>query len=106
MLDQGPFVFLNACQVGTDERVLGDYGGFASTLLRIGATGVAHGDVGAADGGVGAASGGSGGNGTGCSVGSGVACGAGPTSSALTSPPQSGRADTRTGERTRSLPPQ
>jgi hypothetical protein len=39
-LDQGPFVFLNACQVGTDERVLGDYGGFASTLLRIGATGV------------------------------------------------------------------
>ena len=36
----GPFVFLNACQVGTDERVLGDYGGFASTLLRIGAAGV------------------------------------------------------------------
>lgn len=39
-LDRGPFVFLNACQVGTDERVLGDYGGFASTLLRIGATAV------------------------------------------------------------------
>ncbi len=39
-LDHGPFVFLNACQVGSDERVLGDYGGFASTLLRIGATGV------------------------------------------------------------------
>ena len=39
-LDHGPFVFLNACQVGTDERVLGDYGGFASTLLRIGAVGV------------------------------------------------------------------
>ena len=39
-LDSGPFVFLNACQVGTDERVLGDYGGFASTLLRIGAAGV------------------------------------------------------------------
>lgn len=39
-LAQGPFVFLNACQVGTDERVLGDYGGFASTLLRIGAAGV------------------------------------------------------------------
>lgn len=39
-LESGPFVFLNACQVGTDERVLGDYGGFASTLLRIGAAGV------------------------------------------------------------------
>lgn len=39
-LDHGPFVFLNACQVGADERVLGDYGGFASTLLRIGAVGV------------------------------------------------------------------
>ena len=39
-LDHGPFVFLNACQVGADQRVLGDYGGFASTLLRIGATGV------------------------------------------------------------------
>lgn len=39
-LDAGPFVFLNACQVGSDKRVLGDYGGFASTLLRIGASGV------------------------------------------------------------------
>ena len=39
-LDGGPFVFLNACQVASDKRVLGDYGGFASTLLRIGATGV------------------------------------------------------------------
>jgi CHAT domain-containing protein len=39
-LDHGPLVFLNACQVGTDERVLGDYAGFASTLLRIGATAV------------------------------------------------------------------
>ena len=39
-LESGPFVFLNACQVGADERVLGDYGGFASTLLRIGAAGV------------------------------------------------------------------
>ncbi|MBD8870186.1 CHAT domain-containing protein [Nocardioides donggukensis] len=39
-LEHGPFVFLNACQVGSDERVLGDYGGFASTLLRIGATAV------------------------------------------------------------------
>jgi len=39
-LTSGPFVFLNACQVGSDERVLGDYGGLASTLLRIGAAGV------------------------------------------------------------------
>jgi hypothetical protein len=39
-LDHGPLVFLNACQVGSDERVLGDYAGFASTLLRIGATAV------------------------------------------------------------------
>ena len=39
-LDHGPLVFLNACQVGTDERVLGDYAGFASTLLRIGAAAV------------------------------------------------------------------
>lgn len=36
-LAAGPFVFLNACQVGSDQRVLGSYGGFASTLLRIGA---------------------------------------------------------------------
>ncbi len=39
-LDGGPFVFLNACQVGSDKRVLADNGGFASTLLQIGATGV------------------------------------------------------------------
>ena len=39
-LDSGPFVFLNACQVASDKQVLGDYGGFASTLLRIGASGV------------------------------------------------------------------
>jgi CHAT domain-containing protein len=39
-LDGGPFVFLNACQVAADKRVLADYAGFASTLLRIGATGV------------------------------------------------------------------
>ncbi|HEU4998836.1 MAG TPA: CHAT domain-containing protein [Lapillicoccus sp.] len=39
-LDGAPFVFLNACQVAADKRVLADYGGFASTLLRIGATGV------------------------------------------------------------------
>ena len=36
-LDAGPLVFLNACQVGADKRVLGSYGGFATTLLRIGA---------------------------------------------------------------------
>lgn len=39
-LAAGPFVFLNACQVGADKRVLGDYGGLASTLLRIGAAAV------------------------------------------------------------------
>jgi hypothetical protein len=39
-LPHGPFVFLNACQVGSDESVLGDYAGFASTLMRIGAAGV------------------------------------------------------------------
>lgn len=36
-LGSGPLVFLNACQVGADKRVLGSYGGFATTLLRIGA---------------------------------------------------------------------
>ncbi|HSF97370.1 MAG TPA: CHAT domain-containing protein [Ornithinibacter sp.] len=36
-LGAGPLVFLNACQVGADKRVLGSYGGFATTLLRIGA---------------------------------------------------------------------
>jgi CHAT domain-containing protein len=36
-LAHGPLVFLNACQVGADEVVLGSYGGFATTLLRIGA---------------------------------------------------------------------
>lgn len=36
-LDRGPFVFLNACQVGANKEVLGSYGGFAATLLRIGA---------------------------------------------------------------------
>ena len=39
-LDHAPLVFLNVCQVGSDERVLGDYAGFASTLLRIGAAAV------------------------------------------------------------------
>ena len=39
-LAAGPLVFLNACQVGADKRVLGSYGGFATTLLRIGASAV------------------------------------------------------------------
>jgi hypothetical protein len=39
-LRAGPLVFLNACQVGADKRVLGSYGGFATTLLRIGASAV------------------------------------------------------------------
>ena len=39
-LAHAPLVFLNVCQVGSDERVLGDYAGFASTLLRIGAAAV------------------------------------------------------------------
>jgi hypothetical protein len=39
-LDRAPFVFLNACQVGADKKVLGAYSGFASTLLRIGASSV------------------------------------------------------------------
>ena len=39
-LGAGPLVFLNACQVGSDKRVLGSYGGFATTLLRIGASAV------------------------------------------------------------------
>jgi hypothetical protein len=39
-LPHAPFVFLNACQVAADETVLGDYAGFASTLLRIGAAAV------------------------------------------------------------------
>lgn len=36
-LNRGPLVFLNACQVGSDNIVLGSYGGFASVLLRAGA---------------------------------------------------------------------
>jgi hypothetical protein len=39
-LPDAPFVFLNCCQVGADKQVLGSYGGFASTLLEIGAVGV------------------------------------------------------------------
>jgi hypothetical protein len=34
------FVFLNACQVGTGDRVLGDYAGMAAAFLYAGAAGV------------------------------------------------------------------
>ena len=39
-LPTAPFVFLNACQLGAGETILGDYAGMASAFLRIGATGV------------------------------------------------------------------
>lgn len=35
-----PFVFLNACQVGAGEEVLGDYAGMAAAFLYAGASGV------------------------------------------------------------------
>jgi CHAT domain-containing protein len=35
-----PFVFLNACQVGTGQEILGDYGGMAMAFIRAGACGV------------------------------------------------------------------
>lgn len=35
-----PFVFLNACQVGSSQRVLGDYAGLAEAFLFSGAAGV------------------------------------------------------------------
>ncbi len=35
-----PFVFLNACQVGTGESVLGDYAGMAEAFVGAGAAGV------------------------------------------------------------------
>jgi CHAT domain-containing protein len=35
-----PFVFLNACQVGSAKEVLGDYGGMAWSFLAAGAAGV------------------------------------------------------------------
>ncbi|NQX13171.1 CHAT domain-containing protein [Microbacteriaceae bacterium VKM Ac-2855] len=35
-----PFVFLNACQVGANETVLGDYGGMSASFLSIGASAV------------------------------------------------------------------
>ncbi len=37
--DFGPFVFMNACQVGTAGDVLGQYAGFAGTFLKAGARG-------------------------------------------------------------------
>jgi predicted acylesterase/phospholipase RssA len=37
---EGSFVFLNACQVGRGDVMLGDYAGVASALLRGGASGV------------------------------------------------------------------
>lgn len=35
-----PFVFLNACQVGSGSRILGDYAGMAAAFLSAGAVGV------------------------------------------------------------------
>lgn len=35
-----PFVFLNACQVGTGREILGNYGGMAMAFVRAGACGV------------------------------------------------------------------
>jgi hypothetical protein len=39
-LAHGPFVFLNACQVGAGEEILGDYGGLVSGFLYAGASAV------------------------------------------------------------------
>lgn len=39
-LSRRPFVFLNACQVGTGEKVLGDYAGLAAAFLQASASGV------------------------------------------------------------------
>lgn len=39
-LDSGPFVFLNACQVGSGAKVLGDYAGIAAAFVYAGASGV------------------------------------------------------------------
>jgi hypothetical protein len=39
-LGAGPFVFLNACQVGAGEEMLGDYSGMAEAFLRAGASAV------------------------------------------------------------------
>jgi hypothetical protein len=39
-LSQAPFVFLNACQVGSANKMLGDYAGLAEAFLYAGASGV------------------------------------------------------------------
>jgi CHAT domain-containing protein len=39
-LGQAPFVFLNACQVGQGNQILGDYSGLAAEFLTAGASGV------------------------------------------------------------------
>jgi hypothetical protein len=39
-LDRSPFVFLNACQVGSGSKILGDYSGMAAAFLMAGASGV------------------------------------------------------------------
>jgi CHAT domain len=39
-LDGAPFVFINACQVGSGKQVLGDYAGVAEAFLYAGASGV------------------------------------------------------------------
>jgi CHAT domain-containing protein len=39
-LTNKPFVFLNACQLGQGEKILGDYGGIAKAFLDAGAAGV------------------------------------------------------------------
>jgi hypothetical protein len=38
--ERGAFVFLNACQVGSGEELLGDYAGMAASFLYAGAAGV------------------------------------------------------------------
>ena len=38
--DRSPFVFLNACQVGSSSNLLGRYGGIAQAFLKIGASAV------------------------------------------------------------------
>jgi CHAT domain-containing protein len=39
-LTRAPFVFLNACQVGSGSKTLGDYSGMAAAFLEAGASGV------------------------------------------------------------------
>jgi hypothetical protein len=40
MLNRAPFIFLNACQVGSSNEVLGDYSGLAEAFLHAGAAAV------------------------------------------------------------------